>query len=201
GQPATGTVEGGRIAVVDQVGGAAELGGEDVWIAPGFIDLQLNGYGGHDFNQRFWTEGESPTDTITQIVELAARSGTTMLCPTICTNSREAILNGLREIARVCESDARLAKAMPAIHVEGPYLASEDGPRGAHPKEHVRDPDWDEFQQFQEAASGRIKLFTLAPEREGALPFIEKLTAAGVAVSIGHTGAAPDQIRDAVRSG
>jgi N-acetylglucosamine-6-phosphate deacetylase len=201
GQPATVNVEGDRIATVDRNGGNGELGGADVWIAPGFIDLQFNGYGGHDFNQGFWTEGESPTDTITRIVELAARSGTAMLCPTICTNSREAILNGLREVARACESDRRLTKAMPAIHVEGPYLASEDGPRGAHPKEHVRDPDWDEFQQFQEAAGGRIKLFTLAPERDGALPFIEKLTAAGVVVSIGHTGAAPEQIRDAVKAG
>src|SRR5439155_8469029 len=134
-------------------------------------------------------------------VDLAARSGTAMLCPTICTNSHEAMMAGLREVARACESHPGLARAMPAIHVEGPYLASEDGPRGAHPKEHVRDPDWSEFQQFPEAGGGRIKLFTLAPEREGALPFIEKLTAAGVAVSIGHTGAAPDQIRDAVRSG
>ena len=57
--------------------------------------------------------------------------------------------------------------------MEGPYLASEDGPRGAHPLEHVRDPEWEEFQQFQEAAGGLIKLLTLAPEREGAIPFIE----------------------------
>jgi N-acetylglucosamine-6-phosphate deacetylase len=201
GQPATVTIDGSRIAAVDAGGSTAELGGDDVWIAPGFIDLQLNGYGGHDFNQGFWTEGESPTETISQIVDLAARSGTAMLCPTICTNSREAMLNGLREVARACETDRRLANAMPAIHVEGPYLASEDGPRGAHPKEHVRDPDWDEFQRFQEAAGGRIKLFTLAPEREGAYPFIEKLASAGVVVSIGHTGAAPEQIRDAVQAG
>src|SRR5437016_9295835 len=96
GQAATVTVEGDRIAALDRDGGKGELGGEDVWIAPGFIDLQLNGYGGHDFNQGFWTEGESPTDTITRIVELAARSGTVMLCPTICTSSREAMLNGVR---------------------------------------------------------------------------------------------------------
>src|SRR4029079_19011267 len=108
--------------------------------------------------------------------------------PTICTNSAEGMQEGLQEIARACDGDARLARAIPAIHVEGRYLASEDGPRGAHPREFVRDPNWEEFQRFQEAAGGRIKLLTVAPEREGALPFIEKATAAGVAISIGHTG-------------
>jgi N-acetylglucosamine-6-phosphate deacetylase len=146
-------------------------------------------------------QGEPPADTIPRIVELAARSGTAMLCPTICTNSREGMIEGLREIARACDGDAKLARAIPAIHVEGPYLASEDGPRGAHPLEFVRDPDWDEFSRFQDAAEGRIKILTVAPERAGALPFIEKATATGVVISIGHTGAAPEQIRDAVKAG
>jgi N-acetylglucosamine-6-phosphate deacetylase len=73
--------------------------------------------------------------------------------------------------------------------------------RGAHPKEYTRDPDWDEFQQFQEAANGRIKILTLAPEREGALPFIEKATQSGVVISIGHSGANPQQISDAIAAG
>src|SRR5207247_2297120 len=112
-------------------GGAGELGGEDVWIAPGFIDLQLNGYGGHDFNQRFWTEGESPTDTITQIVELAARSGTPMLCPTICTNSREAILSGLREIARVCGAHLGDPGSDTSVRLRGSTHVHPPGQRGA----------------------------------------------------------------------
>src|SRR5437588_1215581 len=210
GQLATVTIEGARITAVETGNKASPLDPTpnaqrptpgDVWIAPGFIDLQLNGYGGYDFNQRFWREGQPAADTIARIVELAARAGTAMLCPTICTNSHEAMVNGLREIARAREEDPKLAAAIPAIHVEGPYLASEDGPRGAHPLEHVRDPEWEEFQQFQEAAGGLIKLLTLAPEREGALAFIEKVVASGVVVAIGHTGASPEQIRDAVKAG
>ncbi|MBV9849008.1 MAG: amidohydrolase family protein, partial [Armatimonadetes bacterium] len=72
---------------------------------------------------------------------------------------------------------------------------------GAHPLEYVRDPDWDEFRCFQEAAGGRIKLCTLAPEREGALPFIERLAESGVVAALGHTAASPETIRDAVRAG
>jgi N-acetylglucosamine-6-phosphate deacetylase len=199
-QAVTVTTDGDRITTVASFG-AADIGGEDVWIAPGFIDVQLNGYGGYDFNRGFWVEGEAPADTIPRIVELAARAGTAMLCPTICTNSREGMIDGLREVARACDGDARLARAIPAIHVEGPYLAAEDGPRGAHPLEHVRDPDWEEFCRFQDAAGGRIKILTVAPERNGALPFIEKAAASGVTISLGHTGAAPEQIRDAVQAG
>jgi N-acetylglucosamine-6-phosphate deacetylase len=111
------------------------------------------------------------------------------------------MLQGLAALARVCAEDRRLERAFPAIHVEGPYIATEDGPRGAHPREHVRDPDWEEFQAFQLAAGGRIRILTLAPERAGALPFIERAVDAGVVVSLGHTGATPEQIRDAVRAG
>ena len=77
----------------------------------------------------------------------------------------------------------------------------EDGPRGAHPQRHVRPPDWDEFRRLQDAAGGRIRLVTLAPEHDGALPFIERLTAAGVVVALGHTAASGERIRDAVRAG
>src|SRR5947209_14415288 len=111
------------------------------------------------------------------------------------------MIGRLRGSGRARENDPKLGGAIPAIHVEGPYLGSEDGPRGAHPLEHVRDPEWEEFQQFQEAAGGLIKLLTLAPEREGALTFIEKVVASGVVVAIGHTGASPEQIRDAVKAG
>src|SRR5262245_27715417 len=114
GHPATVTIDSDRIAEIASAG-EADLGGEDVWIAPGFIDVQLNGYGGYDFNRGFWVQGEVPADTIPRIVELAARSGTAMSCPTICTNSREGMIDGLREVARACDGDARLARAIPAI--------------------------------------------------------------------------------------
>jgi N-acetylglucosamine-6-phosphate deacetylase len=94
-----------------------------------------------------------------------------------------------------------VAEAVPGYHLEGPYISAEDGPRGAHPREHVRLPDWDEFSRWQEAAQGRILLVTLAPELEGALTFIERLVRTGVVVAIGHTAAKPSQIRDAIKAG
>jgi N-acetylglucosamine-6-phosphate deacetylase len=177
------------------------LGGTDVWISPGWIDLQFNGYGGYDFNRASWTTGDSSDEAPHKIVELAARGGTALLCPTIVTNSREGVIESLQFLARTVESDKTLAAALPAFHVEGPYISSEEGLRGAHPLEHTRDPDWDEFQAFQDAAGGRIKILTLAPERAGCTEFIERVTESGVAVSIGHSGATPENIRDAIKAG
>jgi N-acetylglucosamine-6-phosphate deacetylase len=90
---------------------------------------------------------------------------------------------------------------VPGIHIEGPFIASEDGPRGAHDLKYVRKPDFDEFKEWQDRAEGLVKLVTVAPELEGALGFIEKISAEGVVASIGHTGAAPERIRDAVKAG
>src|SRR5262249_6725981 len=87
------------------------------------------------------------------------------------------------------------------VHLEGPYISPEDGPRGAHPRQHVRPPDWDEFCRLQEAAGGRVRLVTLAPEHEGALRFIERLVAAGVVVALGHTAASGRRIREAILAG
>lgn len=213
GEVVTVTLTGGRITAVASVAASAasyDLGGDDLWLAPGFIDQQVNGYKGQSFNLAPLDAGnlkpEEPSaasmaEIARKVVAYAARSGTALLCPTICTGSREWMLSCLACLARACEEDPALARALPAFHVEGPYLASEDGPRGAHPREHIRDPDWEELEAFQAAARGRIRILTLAPERHGALRFIERVAEAGVVVALGHTAATPEQIRDAVQAG
>ena len=193
GKPVELTTKNGRI---DSVRECNANGDQLPWISPAFFDLQVNGCDGISFN--------SPKLTIEQIhhvVRKCREHGIGALCPTLVTNSFEALAHGFRTLRSACESDAALSTAMPGFHLEGPYIASEDGPRGAHPKQHVRPPDWDEFSRLQDAAGGRIRLVTLAPEQSGALLFIEKLTRNGVVVSLGHTGASPAVIRDAVRAG
>jgi N-acetylglucosamine-6-phosphate deacetylase len=90
---------------------------------------------------------------------------------------------------------------MEAFHLEGPYISPDDGPRGAHPVRWVRSPDSDEFQRFQEAARGNIRLVTLSPEWPSAPRFIEALVREGVVVSIGHTRATTEEIGAAVSAG
>ncbi len=166
------------------------------WIAPALFDLQINGCDGISFNSEKLTPAE-----VRHVSDVCRRHGIGSLCPTLVTNSFAALHHGFKTLCQAREVDAEVARRVPGFHLEGPYIAAEDGPRGAHPKEHVRPPDREEFQRLQDAAGGRILLVTLAPEHDGALEFIEWLAGQGIAVAIGHTGAAPARIRDAVKAG
>jgi N-acetylglucosamine-6-phosphate deacetylase len=191
GQPLKLVIDAGRIASV-----TASDQEPSSWVAPAFFDPQINGCKGVSFNSPSFT----PDQLHTVVTECRAH-GIGSFLPTLITGSFEAIRHGFRTLSASREADPQLRAVLPGYHLEGPYLSGEDGPRGAHPCEHIRDPDWDEFQRWQEAAEGRILMVTVAPERAGALPFIEKLTASGVVVAIGHTAATGQQIRDAVAAG
>jgi len=107
----------------------------------------------------------------------------------------------LKIIADAIKNDPLLRKMCPGIHLEGPYISPEDGPRGVHLREFVRPPRWEELEKFQEVCEGRIKCVTLAPEVEGAIPFIEKAAACGIVIGIGHTHASEEVIEEAVQAG
>ena len=167
-----------------------------IWIAPVPIDLQVNGFAGFDLNVATVT----PED-VCAMVRALWRVGTGFLCPTVVTASFDAISNSLRAIVEACKADALVDHAVLGVHLEGPYISVEDGPRGAHPLQHVREPDWDEFRQWQDIAEGQIAIVTLAPEKKNAIPFIEKLVADGIVVALGHTNAASDEIQAAINAG
>jgi len=166
------------------------------WIAPGLTDLQVNGFNGRAFND----PGLAVEDVL-QISRSLDRFGITGYCPTATTDSFEALARMMAVVACACQQQADVARRVRGIHLEGPYISSEDGPRGAHPRVHVRPPDSDEFQRLQEAAGGRICILTMSPEYPGAAAFIRRVTAMGVLVAIGHTNATSDQIRSATDAG
>ncbi len=201
GELITVHVDDGRITSISSGFTSDAIGGSDVWLAPGFCDLQVNGYGGFDFNVSAWGSGNEVSSELEPLFQKLAECGTALVYPTFITNSRQAILTGIDRLSKLIESNCFIAAAVPGMHLEGPYISPEDGPRGAHPLEHTRNPDWDEFQRFQDAARGLIKICTLAPELPGAIRFIEQLTLSGVTVALGHTGAEASVIRDAVLAG
>ena len=166
------------------------------WVAPALFDLQINGCSGVSFNSPKLTSAD-----IRRVVAECRRHGIAGFCPTLITAPADALQHGFRTLRQACASDPDLDRALPCFHLEGPYISPEDGPRGAHPRSQVRPPNWDEFQRFQEAAGGRIRLVTLAPETDGAIPFIERLTASGVVVALGHTAANRAQIQAAIKAG
>ncbi len=164
-------------------------------ILPGLCDIQINGYAGVNFN--------SPTVQPEQLLRMARRvwaSGAPLFCPTVITGSRERMRRSIQTIRAAARQDPLFRQSALGIHVEGPYISPEDGPRGAHPKQHVRPPDWDEFRQWQEDAEGEIRILTLSPEWD-APQFIERAVDAGVAAAIGHTNADARQLNAAVEAG
>lgn len=157
---------------------------------PGLFDLQVNGFGGIDFN--------APDLTAGRVDEALARmqaTGVTRCLPTLITSS----FDHFAASARALSSSANPAIA--GIHMEGPYLAPDDGARGAHPRAHLTVASIDDFRRRQDAANGRIVLVTLAPEVPGALALIEHLVAATIHVAIGHTNATPAQLAEAMAAG
>jgi len=157
---------------------------------PGLFDLQVNGFAGVDFNGPGLT-----ADAAAGALRRMRATGVTRCLPTLITSSFDRFAASARILTRI--ADATIA----GIHMEGPYLSPADGPRGAHPREHLARPSVDDFRRRQEAADGRIRLVTLAPELPGALALIEHLAATGVRAAIGHTAATPVQIADAIAAG
>ena len=187
-------LEGERIAAIDASHRPFDVG--DLWIAPGFVDLQINGVDRRDFNQP-----NLSVEDVEQIALGADRMGVTGFLATVTTDSHERLANSIRTIAAAIESSNIARDRLLGIHLEGPWISDEDGARGAHPSEHVRNPSIDEFAELHEASRGWLKLVTLAPEREGSLEVIKRMCSLGVRVAIGHTAANAEQITVAVDAG
>ena len=156
---------------------------------PAFVDLQVNGFAGVDYN------ADASVEQIVQSFGAMERTGVGLCLPTIITSTYEHFRDCARRII------ATRHPIVAGIHMEGPYISPEDGFRGAHPRSCVVAPSLDDFARRQDAADGHIRLVTVAAEVPGVLPVIESIVAAGVRVAIGHTNATTAQIADAVNAG
>lgn len=174
---------------------AEASGASDVFIAPGFIDVQVNGFAGVDYCQ-----SGTAIDEIGRSIDVIHASGCSLFFPTVITNSPDEMVGALKNLSKAKQTLANGA-AMEGYHVEGPFISPKDGPRGAHPQRWVTKPDIELYKRMQEAAEGNIKLFTLSPEWDNAPEFIEVVAGDGVTVSIGHTCATTEQVEAAVKAG
>ncbi len=195
GEPVRLSIEGDRIVSIDPAMPAGNVA-DWPWLAPALFDLQINGHGGVWFADVHLTP-EQAAKAVTAYLKF----GVTRICPTLITNSYAALEHGFRVLQSAREADPIVDRLIAGYHLEGPYISAEDGPRGAHPREHVRPADWDGFQRLQAAAGGQIRLVTIAPEVPGAVEFIQQATRNGIVIAIGHTAASPAQIRAAVDAG
>jgi N-acetylglucosamine-6-phosphate deacetylase len=154
-------------------------------IAPGFIDLQVNGFAGHD--------AAAGADAVAKISEALPASGVTAFLPTLISSPVEACSAFIAAVGAAAES--RGARVLGA-HVEGPFINPSF--RGAHLREHLTDPAPEKIDVF---VGARPRMVTLAPELPGALAAIERLHGAGIVVSAGHTGADFELGRRAIAAG
>lgn len=162
----------------------------------GYVDLQVNGYAGVDFNSDRLTDQDWQT-----VMDRMAADGVRSFLPTIITADFAAMIRRVQAILRACDSIPAVAESVAGIHVEGPFISSTEGYVGAHPKQHVLAPTVDLAMQLIDAGQGRVRVMTLAPEAEGAPAVIKRLSGKGVVVAGGHSNASRDELQIAIDHG
>ncbi|MFO0974755.1 MAG: amidohydrolase family protein [Planctomycetaceae bacterium] len=166
------------------------------FVGPGLYDIQLNGYRGIWFSSETLTE-----DHVEQVIVDFAQNGITRCLPTLITNSFDAIAHGLHTIQNACRRSAIVRHVVAGCHIEGPYISPENGPRGAHPLQHVRAPSISELMKWQQISGGQVRLMTMAPEWHGSADFIRSAVGSGIVIAIGHTAATSEVILQSIDAG
>jgi N-acetylglucosamine-6-phosphate deacetylase len=169
----------GDVEVVDGRIAAVGLGGRRGRgiAAPGFVDLQVNGFGGVDF-------AEADADGYRRAGEALLETGVTAFQPTFITAREEDLVAALRAVP-----DAPIGPRLLGVHLEGPFVSARR--LGVHPSDARRDPDPSLLARL--LAAGPVSYVTLAPELEGALELVDLLQERGVVVSCGHSDATAEQ--------
>ncbi|MEG3659830.1 amidohydrolase family protein [Arenibacter palladensis] len=166
-----------------------------IYVAPGLIDVQINGYMGVDFSGPDLT-----VEGVRKATKALWKAGVTTYFPTIITSDFKRMKRNFAILAEA-QKDPEIGGSIPGFHLEGPYISPLPGFRGAHLEKYIKNPDWEEFQELQKAANNGIKLITLAPELEGAVPFIRNCVANGIIVALGHHNGSAEDIERAIDAG
>jgi N-acetylglucosamine-6-phosphate deacetylase len=181
---------------VTEVAAGAPPAGPDVALpdgilAPGLVDLQVNGYYGEEFM------AASP-EGWARVIGRLPETGTTAFVPTFITAPLDQLTAAFSAAASFWPGLPAGARVL-GIHLEGPFISP--ARRGAHNPDWITDPSPEAIDRLLAAAGGHLRLLTLAPERPGALAAITQLTGAGVLVSVGHTDATAAQVARAADAG
>lgn len=195
GKPVRIEIADGRITSIVRIEKINTSGGKRTFVAPGLIDNQVNGYMSYGFTDEGLT-----VDQIRQATRALWKVGVTTYLPTVITASKERLMTNFAILAKATH-DPEIGSCIPGFHMEGPYINPEPGFRGAHNERWIRNPDWDEFQDLYQAAEGKIIEVSLAPEQEGAIEFIRKLSNMGIVVALAHHNGSADDVKQAADAG
>jgi N-acetylglucosamine-6-phosphate deacetylase len=162
----------------------------------GYIDLQVNGFAGVDFN------GDELTgEDLLHACQSLRSDGAAGFLPTVITADLEAMVRRLARIVELRETDSLAEEMILGLHIEGPFISRIPGYVGAHPTEHVRAASLDELKRLLEAAGGLAKIVTLAPEHDPDMHLTRFLVEQGITVSAGHCDPTLEQLQAAVDAG
>lgn len=164
--------------------------------APGYVDLQVNGYGGVDFNN-----DDLSAESLHAACQRLAADGVASILATIITADMDAMSRRLEKIASLRRDNELVAGLIAGIHIEGPFINEQDGYVGAHPRDAVRPADAESMQRLLDAADGLTRIVTLAPERDPDLHVTGMLSQAGIHVSAGHCDPSLEQLDAAIDAG
>lgn len=186
----------GQITEAKPFQGSAPLESATTWIAPPLLDLQVNGYGGVDYQ----SDGISVDDLLSSVRQLR-RDGCAQIFLTLITDEWPKLMARLKRLKELRAQSPELQGAIAGWHIEGPFLSHLPGFHGAHNPALMIDPKPEHIRELR-AITGRDKvLLTVAPERPGAIAVIELASSLGIVVSLGHTDASHATLKDAVKAG
>lgn len=162
----------------------------------GFLDLQINGCWGVDFNQSTLSESDW-LDACRRLHD----TQTLEFLPTIITDGLDSLASKLSRLAQLCEQTPSDTAQPIGIHLEGPFISSEPGFIGAHPKQHAIPATVEAMKNLLDASNGRIRMVTLAPEMDANAEVTRYLSDQSILVAAGHTNATRDQLVEAIDNG
>ena len=200
GLPGTGVLAPGYLAVsggrITEVGEgppptAPDLDLRTGVLAPGLVDLQVNGYYGVDL-------ADCDPEGWALVAGRLPETGTTAFLPTFITAPVARLATALRSAQKTAGAATAGARVL-GVHLEGPFLSPARA--GAHRRDWMVPPSPDAVAELLDAGHGVLRLMTLAPEADGALAAVAALVAAGVVVSVGHSDATAGQVAAAADAG
>ncbi len=162
----------------------------------GYVDLQVNGYAGVDFNSDGLTDEQAVA-----VCNRLRSDGTRSFLATIITAPIELMLARIGRVADAIERNPDVAAMIGGIHVEGPFINPADGFVGAHPQAAVIPATIDVADRLLDAGRGHVRLVTLAPEMDADAQVARSLANAGIVVAAGHTDASIDQLKRGIDHG
>lgn len=162
----------------------------------GAFDIQVNGYGGVDYNQ-----DDLSVEDLRRSCEKIREDGVDGILATIITEAPEKMVARLRRLVTLREEDPFIREVIAGLHIEGPFISPVDGFRGAHPLDAVCPANEDLAGRLLGAGNGLVRIFTLAPEQDPGGRTTRFLKERGVVISAGHTNASLDELRAGIDAG